>query len=399
MTLETVDMDYFIQVHEEIGSISAVDVAVSCPHCREGRSWGRKHRLHLYIKPGYDTAAINCFNCGLSTNMYGYLKEFHPNEFVSYRKAVAGRGFAELRMAHEKEDLLKTEELDFSNVDIGIDLNTPLEKKVIEPKKTLLPTDGFEEGEVPMDMSTIRGMDFGFDISTTPTIKEKTKLVAPLVVNPNLPNLVTPVSNLTKLPDEAVTYINNRGLEVQEHWLYSGKNNKIRFNNTDIVLSEYIIVPLRMGDKWYGFQALAWKQKKFFVYLVTGNTSWKVENWSAIDKEKPVFIFESVYDRLSSGFQNSIAVLGSNLHDDRLKQLKEPIFCLDNQNVDEKSIEESMKYLKQGYKCFLWPSGSDKFKDTNDLRKKNVPYEKIQTMINNNTYHGIKGILKLKFYN
>jgi hypothetical protein len=402
MTLDTVDMDYFVQVHEEIGPILPDDIAVSCPICREGKSWGRKHRLHLYIKPGYDSASIKCFNCGLSTNMYGYLKENHPNEYTSYRKAVAGRGFAELRMAHEKEDSVKTTELDFSNVDIGINLDTPLENKLIEePKKILIPTDGFEDDEAPMDMSTIGGMDFGFDMSTTDTSVTKTKpeVKVSVIAKPNIPNLIDPISNLTKLPDDAVKYINNRGLEVQESWMYSGKNNKIRFNNTDIVLSEYIIIPLTMSDKWYGFQALAWKQKKFFVYLVTGNTSWKVENWDAINKEEPVYIFESIYDRLSSGFLNSIAVLGSNLHDDRIAQLKEPIFCLDNQNVDEKSIEESMKYLKMGYKCFLWPSGSDKFKDTNDLRKINVPYEKIQTMINNNTYHGMKGILKLKFYN
>ncbi|MFK5951239.1 MAG: hypothetical protein QM500_20985 [Methylococcales bacterium] len=89
MLLDDTDVQYFLQVHEEIGQISGSDVAVSCPQCREGKSWGRKHRLHLYIKPSYDTASVHCWNCGYASNIYGYLKEFFPQEFSSYRKAKA----------------------------------------------------------------------------------------------------------------------------------------------------------------------------------------------------------------------------------------------------------------------------------------------------------------------
>ena len=88
--LDNIDSNYFLQVHDEIGPISDNDIAVSCPMCREGKSWGRKHRLHLYTKPTYDAAAIACFNCGYSSNMYGYLKEYFPYEFTSYKKAKAG---------------------------------------------------------------------------------------------------------------------------------------------------------------------------------------------------------------------------------------------------------------------------------------------------------------------
>ncbi len=164
----------------------------------------------------------------------------------------------------------------------------------------------------------------------------------------------------------------------------------------DIVLSEYIIIPLTMDNKWFGFQALAWKQKKFFVYLVTGNTSWKVENWDDINKDEPVYIFESIYDRLSSGIENSIAVLGSNLHEDRLKELKQPIFCLDNFRIDDKAYEETLSYSLKGCKTFIWPKGSEKFKDTNDLRKIGVPYDKISNMITNNIYSGLPAQTRLK---
>jgi DNA primase len=109
-----------------------------------------------------------------------------------------------------------------------------------------------------------------------------------------------------------------------------------------------------------------------------------------------VYIFESIYDRLSSGLKNSVAVLGSNLHEDRIKELKTPVFCLDNTLVDEKAKEETIKYLKQGYKALIWPNGSEKFKDTNDLRKIGVPYEKISKMILNNIHQGIAGTIRAK---
>ena len=94
--------------------------------------------------------------------------------------------------------------------------------------------------------------------------------------------------------------------------------------------------------------------------------------------------------------QNVVAQLGANLGEDRINELKEPIFCLDNQYVDEKSKEETLKYLEKGYKCFIWPKAATKFKDTNDLRKINVSFDKIANMIKLNIHFGMKGILKMK---
>jgi len=386
--LDNIDTEYFLRVHEEIGTISASDISVSCPLCQEGKSWGRKHRLHLYIKPSYDTASVHCWNCSYTSNIFGYLKEFHPQEFSSYRKAKANSGFEELKMDYSKP-VEKTEETNISSIKTGLDFNQP------EPQKT---QDDLAEGESELstsDMEVLSNMDFGFSMDST-----KPKKVQQKPKDPNLPLLINPsgvIKNLNEPPQEVINYLNKRGLEPQEDWLYSPRNNKITFNKTLITLSEFIIIPLKIKDEWYGFQALGWKQKRFFIYLVTGNTSWKVWNWDSINKEEPVYIFESVYDALSSGLDNVVSALGANLHEDRLKQLKNPVFCLDNQHIDEKSKEESLKYLEEGYEVFIWPDKTEKFKDTNDLRKVNAPKEKIKRMINNNIYKGMTGVLKLKF--
>ena len=407
MSIDNIDADYFLRVHEQIGTISDSDIAVSCPMCREGKSWGRKHRLHLYTKDSFDAPAVHCWNCGYSSNMFGYLSEFYPQEFSSYKKAKAGNSFKELRMSIEPK--VKSTKLDFSNVDIGMDMTKkpePTKPPTIKPMETRIEINdnSMADGETSVsanDMASIGGgLDFG-DFSAPLDIKEvKEKLV--IEGDKHTPNLLNPkniLPKLVELPEDAKTYIRNRGIEPQEHWLYSPLKNSIQFNDTEVFLSEYIIIPLILNNKWYGFQALAWKQKKFFVYLVSGNTSWKVENWENIDKNEPVYIFESIYDRLSSGLKNSVAVLGSYLHEDRIKELKTPVFCLDNTLVDDKAKEETIKYLQMGYKAFIWPQGSERFKDTNDLRKIRVPFEKISKMIINNIHQGISGTIRAKMIN
>jgi len=324
-SIEYIDKKYFLMVTppNEIGQIQDSDISRSCDICGEGRSKGRKHRLHLYIKNTYDSAAVACFNCGYSGNLYSYLKDNHPAEYELYRKEKQGKSLQELKMV-------------------------PIEQvKPIEPKVNI--------------------------------------------------NLIDAISDFIDIPDEVLRYLENRGIKPKESWRYSPVSNKITFNSKQIILNDFIIVPLTYKDKWYGFQALGWKQKKFFVYLVEGNSSWKVWNWDCIDKNKPVYIFESIYDALSSGETNIIAQLGANLHEDRLKELKEPIFCLDNQNIDEASYRETLKYLEQGHKCFIWPKNIPlHFKDYNDLLKRGVQVDKIKTLINKNIFSGMTGIIKLK---
>jgi hypothetical protein len=99
---------------------------------------------------------------------------------------------------------------------------------------------------------------------------------------------------------------------------------------------------------------------------------------------------------MSSGLDNVIAQLGAQLGEDRISDLKQPIFCLDNFRIDDKAQEESLKYSIKGYKTFIWPKGSEKFKDTNDLRKIGVPYEKISNMILNNIHQGLPAQTRLK---
>ena len=396
--ISEIDARYFMMVmNGEIGTVGDMDISASCPICNEGKSYGRKKRFHLYIKDSYDQANVKCFNCGYSSNMYGFLKEYHPSEFQLYQNEKRGSSLKELKMsfAYEEAEKAQDQKEDISNIkniSSGLDFTEVKKTEAQEVDNTGHEEKALSTKEISMFAS---GLDFGSE-------NIKSKEIAKNVKDPNEPIkdgdvfVVPPVEGFTKIPDEVLQYIRNRGIEPKENWLYSPKMNKVTFNKNKITLSEFIIIPLTKGDKWYGFQALAWKHKQFFVYLVTGNSGHKHWNFYDVDKSKEVYIFESVYDAMSSGLENSMAQLGANLGEESLKELEKPIFCLDNQHIDEKSKEETLKYLEQGYSVFIWPEGADKFKDTNDLRKIKVPYEKIANMIRNNINKGMKGILKIK---
>jgi len=351
LILDNIDTQYFLQVHgtDTIGNISSTDISVSCPLCHEGKSWKRKHRMHLYIKPTYELPAVHCWNCGYSSNLYGYLKEYYPSTFEQYKKAKSSKSFKELKISNKRD--LPTEDEKSKNIDIAVKVDSAL---------------------------------------TSPNTPNED----------NVPNVIEPLDEyFTKIPKDALDYLYMRGISPLDSWLYSPRNNHIKFEGKDILLSEYIIIPFLYNNKWYGFQALGWKQKRFFIYLVKGNSSWKVWNYFNVDRTKEVYIFESIYDALSSGLDNVVSQLGATISSERLSEFKEPVFCLDNYWVDERAKIELEEYSKK-YKVFLWPEEiPTNIKDFNDLVKKGISKEKIKTMIVNNIGKGISTSLKIKMAN
>lgn len=348
--LDPINVKYWRLAHSpnDLGVETHADFPCHCDICGDGKNPNSK-RLHLFTKSTFNGDAVKCWNCGWTGNMWSYLSENHPALYTQYKRDKQSESFNEILTIHKLEE----------------------EKK--EPTEA--------ETEMPEKIS----LDFGESLN-----------VSNFSNNEPRPQLEKAI-DLPKLSNyhEAMTYIRNRGIEPNDDWLYS--TGKVSFGGKEYSLQDYIIIPLLWHDgRWYGFQALAYKKKDFRVVLLPDNTGWKVWNWNNIDKTKPVYIFESIYDAISSGFDNVIAQLGASISQERLNELSEPIFCLDNQLIDEASIRESGNYLEKGYKVFLWPKGSSKFKDTNDLRKRNVPYDLIQKMITNNIYEGMQGVLKLK---
>jgi hypothetical protein len=191
------------------------------------------------------------------------------------------------------------------------------------------------------------------------------------------------------LTSEYLDYLTGRGISphFNNTW-YKGKEN-IKIGEITYNIKDYLIIPLICDGLCYGFYSRSIKEKDFITFVST--PGFKVWNWFNIDKKKPVYIFEAIFDGISTGNQNIIANLGAKLPKERLDQLKDPIFCLDN---DKTGIEMGIKYAEQGYKVFVMPSVFNE-KDFNEL-KLNQPTLDIKKMIDDNTYKGISAITRLK---
>jgi DNA primase len=121
------------------------------------------------------------------------------------------------------------------------------------------------------------------------------------------------------------------------------------------------------------------------------NIGYKLWNWFNIKKDQPTFIYEGIFDAISGGLPNSIALMGAKMPEERLKELKYPVFVLDN---DKTGITNSIEYAKRGYQVFVQPE-KYKEKDMNDLLMIQKDLD-VSLMIQQNLYTGIAAEVRLK---
>jgi len=190
-----------------------------------------------------------------------------------------------------------------------------------------------------------------------------------------------------------IEYLDKRNLK-EFSYLFYHSDKDIFLNDKILPIKDSIIIPLMFNNKMYGFQARKIKEKRFYTYLPDINSGFKVWNYYNIDKNKPVFIFESVFDALSSGLplNNIIAGLGADVPEKLIKELKYPIFALDNPFKDKKAKEKYQQLIDK-YHCVLW--GKDlNIKDFNELTNM-WNKEKIKEYILKNVKKGLKAKLIL----
>jgi len=191
------------------------------------------------------------------------------------------------------------------------------------------------------------------------------------------------------LTDPYKEYLAKRGItpNIGGMW-YKGKTN-IKIGEITYAIKDYLVVPLYYMDKCYGFYSRDINAKTFITFIST--PGYKVWNWYGINKEKSVYIFEAIFDAISSGLHNIVANLGAKIPNERLKELKEPVFVLDN---DKTGIEMSIEYAKAGHKVYVQPA-QYKEKDFNELML-NRPDLDLSELIKNNTFTGISAVTRLK---
>lgn len=338
-----------------IKSSTANDIAVRCPHCSANPRWKNTKRLHLYEKNGVTN--INCFtgDCPVKNkSVFSYLRDYHPTLLEGYKRET---------FTDKMQDLVDNKK----SGDSGVDVFAAFAKKK-EPKESLkeeLLLESVELVEVEPPVNTFDLSEYFF------TLDEHI---------------------------DGQKYVEGRGFDfklIQEKFgkMYVGKMD-LELNDKPYPLLDSVIIPLYASTNvMYGFYSRKIHVKDFYTFNPDNNIGYKVWNFFNIDKEKDAYIFEGIFDAISfavsSGNYNVIATMGAQLNQDRLNELKSPIFVLDN---DISGFKNGLNYVRQGKRVFIQPK-SIPYKDMNIMFQKGINCGELVT---SNIFSGIFAEIELK---
>lgn len=192
------------------------------------------------------------------------------------------------------------------------------------------------------------------------------------------------------LNDDCLEFLNKRGIKYDPkkygNWYYSKVS--IQLGEEYLGVRNSIIIPLYFENRIYGFYSRRLDKKQFFTYIHT-NVGYKVWNLFNVDLDKPVYIFEGIFDAIASGLDNVVACMGAKINQERLDEMKQPIFVLDN---DKTGLLNSLKYSKGGYPVYVQPSEYPE-KDMNDFA---MVHGCGASVIKDNIFSGIVAQVKIK---
>ena len=305
-----------------------------CPVCREGKSWGRKRRAY-YIP---NDEAICCHNCGWYGNAIKWVMEVEQISF--------------------KEVARQIEECDY---EYGIPKNTP---------DTI-----YDTPELPKDSINL------FDPTQVTYYKDE------------------------DIVRSAITTIIDRRLNTA-----TNRPKALFVSISDFVHKNRLILPFY--DKsgkcvHYQSRTLLHSDRDRPKYLSKQNSDKTLFNYNNIHPSADnIFITEGPID--SFFIKNSVAVAGiqerskesltvkQKAQIDRLF-LMQTVWVLDSQWGDQASRSKSETLLTSGQCVFIWPKDiGTRFKDINEMCIHFQLDHISEQYILNNTYCGLKGIVKLK---
>ena len=179
---------------------------------------------------------------------------------------------------------------------------------------------------------------------------------------------------------------------------------------SDFVHKNRLILPFydhRGQCMFYQTRTILKRDENKPKYLSKMNSDKTLFNYDNISSTTDnIFITEGPID--SFFIKNSVAVAGiqerskeslTTIQKDQLNRLflMQSVWVLDSQWLDRASLLKTEKLLKTGACCFLWPEDiGRRFKDINDLCVHFDINSISSSYILNNTYCGVKGLVRLK---
>ena len=339
--LSPIDIKYFKLAVGNATKDSDTDIAVKCPICGDSKIHKNSKRLHLYQKN--NITLVKCFNggCEVNNNMYNFLKFYYPYLLSDYKNEMYTQKIKDFRPVGAVDfetDLAKCDFLDSKSVSNSINLACNL------------------NCDLPKSEASFKI----FQINS----------------------FLDPISEATK------DFLKSRKIINYSDFgdFFSGKS--FTHNGKYYGISDFLVIPFYYKSNIYGFYSRSLTEKKFVTCCL--NEGYSIWNYFNVDLNSDLYIFEGILDALSFyelyGIKNIIALNTSKISEARLKEIKKPIFCLDN---DSTGIKSMLNYVKNpNVKVITYPKDLE-CKDFNDILLK-CPNFKPEFE------SGIKAMLKLK---
>ena len=122
------------------------------------------------------------------------------------------------------------------------------------------------------------------------------------------------------------------------------------------------------------------------------DTKPKVFGLNDVDFDKRYYVTEGAIDGLF--LDNAVAMAGADINVDGLNNIENAVYVFDNEPRNKEICARMEKILDRGYKLCIWP---EKLldKDINDMVMSSLDP---QSIIDQNTYSGLSGKLKLSYW-
>jgi hypothetical protein len=343
---------------------SPEQITANCPMCGD-----KKHRFSVSAVKD-DVGVVGCFNAGciLENGMPfpAFLKMHDENLYNQYRKEKFDSNLGVLKTDKKPVDLNHLLKI------------AQIARMAKEKSKKILNLQKPQEVKKPK-----RG----------------------ILGNINLPEVF---GNLEKLPDipEAVQYLEKRKIpeEIYKHYFFS-KDKFIKVLDKTYFVENYIFIPIIQENKLKGFYTRSINEKRFSTILFPNADKYWCSDFK-IQQGVRYYIFEGIFDAISSGLDRTIAMLTADLSDEVLEELENPspVFVFDN---DKTGVKKAIRILQKGYEVFVWPNEWSEFKDINEVLQKHIEIFKdiedtqkyIKQVIENNIKSGINAEVMLKMKN
>lgn len=128
-----------------------------------------------------------------------------------------------------------------------------------------------------------------------------------------------------------------------------------------------------------------------YITIMFQENAPKVFGLDKVDFNKKYYVTEGAFDAMF--LSNSVAMVGADARIEALENIGNAVFVHDAERRNKEIVERMSKLLDKGYKVCIWPTNVPD-KDINAMFLKGV--SNVQQIIDNNTFEGLYGQLKLK---